>query len=368
MRIRARRSGAASDSTSIERLSRSGSHPCSLSRPLPSERTEITEIVTGLAMLSYPTAEMAVLARPTTVTNVRDDQWERLAELLEVDAHRQTFAAAWANGLAFAKARDGLRGRAPMLVEWKGPHGSVGDQVAPIDLRIDHVYQVSCKYLSRILLNVAPASLFERGLLGPHSRSRLDWYQQTAPSEYQALYDVVRDALSSSLDLPRAVDQLSVGQRRALKERLRNGWTGAAQDAYAELAAAVSAVSATRWRTLLASRREQEAMLWRLLRIGSAPYFVLGANTHTSIRLRIATPWDWRQHYELRGFDVWADTAGQPLVRWKAHVNTRGTRTDQEIDGHIEIRWSHGRFAQPPEAKVYLDTAHAMVPGYAPLV
>ena len=32
--------------------------------------------------------------------------------------------------------------------------------------------------------------------------------------------------------------------------------------------------------------------------------------------------------------------------------------------GHVEIRWSHGRFAQPPEAKVYLDTAMAELPGY----
>ena len=35
--------------------------------------------------------------------------------------------------------------------------------------------------------------------------------------------------------------------------------------------------------------------------------------------------------------------------------------------GHVEVRWSHGRFCGPPEAKVYLDTPHADVPGYFPL-
>jgi len=30
----------------------------------------------------------------------------------------------------------------------------------------------------------------------------------------------------------------------------------------------------------------------------------------------------------------------------------------------VEVRWSHGRFAQAPEAKVYLDTPHTKVPGY----
>jgi hypothetical protein len=37
------------------------------------------------------------------------------------------------------------------------------------------------------------------------------------------------------------------------------------------------------------------------------------------------------------------------------------------VEGHVEIRWSHGRFASPPEAKVYLDTPHHQVPGYWPL-
>jgi hypothetical protein len=30
----------------------------------------------------------------------------------------------------------------------------------------------------------------------------------------------------------------------------------------------------------------------------------------------------------------------------------------------VELRWSHGRFGGPPEAKVYLDTPHHEVPGY----
>jgi hypothetical protein len=37
------------------------------------------------------------------------------------------------------------------------------------------------------------------------------------------------------------------------------------------------------------------------------------------------------------------------------------------ISGHVEIRWSHGRFVGWPEAKVYLDTPHAEVPGYEAL-
>ncbi len=45
----------------------------------------------------------------------------------------------------------------------------------------------------------------------------------------------------------------------------------------------------------------------------------------------------------------------------------RGRHGRPRSAGHVEIRWSHGRFAQPPEAKVYLDTPMADLPGYHPL-
>ena len=58
---------------------------------------------------------------------------------------------------------------------------------------------------------------------------------------------------------------------------------------------------------------------------------------------------------------------GQPRVTWAALVRDRMTHQVQEITGHIEIRWSHGRFGGAPEAKGYLDTPHHLVPGYYPL-
>jgi hypothetical protein len=56
------------------------------------------------------------------------------------------------------------------------------------------------------------------------------------------------------------------------------------------------------------------------------------------------------------------------MIDWRAVARDRATGTDREVCGHVEIRWSHGRFCGPPEAKVYLDTPHDRVPGYFPLV
>ena len=86
------------------------------------------------------------------------------------------------------------------------------------------------------------------------------------------------------------------------------------------------------------------------------------------LRLRIATPWDWRRHFELRAFDVEPRAGGQPMVAWRrGRARARRSAPRRVVDGHVEVRWSHGRFCGPPEAKVYLDTPHAEVPGYFPL-
>ena len=82
------------------------------------------------------------------------------------------------------------------------------------------------------------------------------------------------------------------------------------------------------------------------------------------MRLRVATPWDWQQRFELRSFEVSPEAGLQPRVAWSASVLDRGTGEEVPVGGHVEIRWSHGRFCGHPEAKVYLDTAHRRVPGY----
>jgi hypothetical protein len=332
---------------------------------VPSAKTEITEIVTGLAITGAPDLASALAAR--SVANVDEAAWRRLVELEQAGQHRQEFHAAWANGQAFLRAADGLRGRPPRLVEWKGPTQAPGDEVVPADLRIDHVWLISCKYLSKVLANAAPARLFDRGLAGGPSRVAGDWYAQVAPDAYQALYALVRLELGTRAALPPHATDLTPTHRAELRAYLDAGWSPDAQEAYRTLAAEVGRVSSERWRAVLAKRTDAEAVLWRLLRIGSAPYFVLGAQRDRTLRLRVMTPWDWRQAHELKGVDVWGDDAGQPQVRWQARVRHRATGEEHAVDGHVEVRWSHGRFGKPPEAKAYLDTPHHRVPGYVTL-
>jgi hypothetical protein len=168
--------------------------------------------------------------------------------------------------------------------------------------------------------------------------------------------------------LPARAVELDARHRAALRDRLRTGWPAEAKTAYRELSDEVARASVSRWLAALSTGPNAgEAMLWRLLRMGSAPYFVLGSSAARSLRLRIATPWDWRQLFRLVRLEVFPQEGGQPRVGWQATVRERSSSQIHEISGHVEVRWSHGRFGGLPEAKGYLDTSHHLVPGYFPL-
>ena len=396
---------------------------------MPSDRTTVTELGTGLGMLGLDGIDAALRSRTGVMHTLSPEMWDRLDRLRAGGVYDAEFHAAWANGQAFLRAAEGLRGRLPQVIEWKGTGRAPGDEVAPIDLRVDHVYLVSCKYLSKILFNVSPSSVFDALLTGGQGRSgratgedlpgARDWYAEVAPDEYQALYEAVRVAAhragseeasattrstlrrerqdrppgavalpglgattpapppgpqtsapppSFPHDLPpRAVD-LTVAQRDGLGHWLRPGWPPGAKERYAALSDAVARASARRWEGAMDDRGGTgEAMVWRLLRIGSAPYFVLGSSSDRSLRLRIATSWDWRQQFHLLSVAMEGQPGGQPRVGWEAVVRDRVTHEVHAVVGHIEVRWSHGRFGGLPEAKGYLDTPHHLVPGYVTL-
>jgi len=333
---------------------------------VPNLRTTITELVTGLGMLGHPSVDAALGARPPQMVSVSPEVWDQLAGARAGGAYDAEFDAAFDNGAAFLSSAGALRGRPPLIVEWKGSQRAPGDEVAPIDLRVDHVYLVSCKYLSKILFNASPAHLFDGLLTGAHGRRSADWYAEVAPGPYEDLYRLVREGTGLS-GLPPDARSLGPQDRRRLRAVLAAGWPDGAEAAYLRLGEAVSAESAGRWRAALGARDDREALFWRLLRMGSAPYFVLGHTGAGSLRLRIATPWDWRLGFRLEDLAVGPQPGGQPRVAWQARVRATDTGRRSTVAGHIEVRWSHGRFGAPPEAKVYLDVDHREVPGYFPL-
>ena len=336
---------------------------------MPDDRTTITELATALGVTGYGTLREALAERPDAL-DVQDETWERLERILATGKHEALALAAFANGAFFAGHRAGLDGRAPRLIEWSGDRRIPGDQAIPADLLIDRVFMISCKYLSQILHNTAPARVFD-DILAPSSQARHpDWFAELAPRQHLVLY---RGALKL-LDLdgmPDTPGWLDTAQRRRLRDAFRThgsrGMPGELRAPYDALIAAVSKQSAERWQEALREPAQQERMLWRLLRTYSATYYILGIDRRRTMRLRVMTPWEWRQAFEFRSFVVEPDGRGQPRVNWTARYRDRSSGDRREVRGHVEIRWSHRPFCGPPEAKVYLDTRHDAVPGYVPL-
>ena len=146
----------------------------------------VTELGTGLGMLGDTDVDLALRTRSSVMRSLSPEDWDQLDTARAGGAFDAEFHAAWENGRAFLSATDGLRGRLPEVIEWKGVVRATGDEVAPVDLRIDHVYLVSCKYLSNILFNASPMHVFDDLLVGGQSRRGRglggDWFAETAPA------------------------------------------------------------------------------------------------------------------------------------------------------------------------------------------
>ena len=330
---------------------------------MPGLLTEITEVATALGASGAPDLDTALERPPSGLVNVAGSVIEALRQAHLDTAFQKDFAGAWENGRAFFESDDGLRGRVPLTIEWKGPHRAPGYDNLPVDLRIDHVYLVSCKYQSRILANSSPANLFHRRLVERTVESvGSSWYETVVPDQYSAFYSAVRNELGET-QLPEEPRELTDAHKHVIRESCSRAWPEALREPWNELSFAIAKESARRWNLNIDTPARREEMLWRLLRLGPAPYFVLGASANEPMRLRIGTPWDWKQHFTLEDFTVEAIPGGQPIVAWSSLVSQRSDGRLRKVEGHVEVRWAHGRFSTV-EAKVYLDTPHAFVPGY----
>ena len=333
------------------------------------DRTTVTELATALGMTGHTTLEAAVEARPDSL-EIGAGQWAGLESIRCSGAWTAVAETAFENGAYFAAHADGLNGRIPEHIEWSGGRRMPGDRPVPADLLVDRVYLISCKYLSRIIHNTAPAFVFRDALAVTSGSRGVNWFQEVAADAHEALYARTLDVLGLT-DMAESPESLTSEQRKefkaALKERVHPGLPTELDSQYKRLIDSVSRASAELWREALGDRAEQERMLWRLLRVYSATYFILGIDQRRTMRLRVMTPWEWRQSYEFLSLAVRAAGRGQPRVDWDATYRDLAAGQRRRVRGHVEIRWSHGPFNKPPEAKVYLDTPHAQVPGYRQL-
>ena len=284
------------------------------------DRTKITELATALGMTGHNTLQEALEARPD-VLEIGSDDWDDLARIVRTGRLAAVAETAFSNGAYFGSHTDGLAGRIPQHIEWSGGRRIPGDRPVPADLLIDRVYMISCKYLSKILHNTAPAHVFLDGLVAAPGYRGFNWFQEVAPDAHEALYARTVEVLGL-VPMAKTPQELTSEHRKKLKaafrERAVPGLPAELDHQYQTLIDEVSHASAELWRELLGGRADQERILWRLLRIYSSTYFILGIDQRRTMRLRVMTPWEWRQSYQFVSLTVRAAGRGQPRIDWEA--------------------------------------------------
>ena len=174
---------------------------------MPSDRTMVTELGTALGMLGATDIDVALRSRTPVMHSLSPEMWDRLAQLRAGGAFDAEFHAAWSRTAGPSwPPRTACAGGCPTWWSGRAPAGHPGDEVAPIDLRVDHVYLVSCKYLSTSCSTcrrpTSSTSSWSAGgpAAGSGREKRLagDWYAEVAPAQYKELYAEVRRA---ALDL-----------------------------------------------------------------------------------------------------------------------------------------------------------------------
>lgn len=329
------------------------------------ETTLVSELATALGMVRRTLPE-AVGHLPTELTGVAPDIWAELQQLHRNEKHLSLFQRSFDNGRAFATSEVALRHRQPGEVEWCGPRKLRGEGTIPADLRVDHVYLVSCKYDSKNFLNSGPAKLFDDRLRDGRQRST-SWYVEVASESYQAYYEAVREHFGL-LSLPVKVSALSSADRKLLSKTLPRFMPTELVDVQAGFCEAVSMASAERWRTSIGKSPQQRTeFAMTLLRIPQAVYFLLGHDGSLPHRFKVLSRWDWAKRFKLVDFEIASSKALQPTVDWCIVVDDHESGEELKARGHVEVRWSHGRFNNAPEAKVYLDSPLDETPGYVAL-
>ena len=72
---------------------------------------------------------------------------------------------------------------------------------------------------------------------------------------------------------------------------------------------------------------------------------------------------EWKRNWKISSLTASPDLArGQSVVDIRMAVEEKTTKINHNMDFHVEIRWSHGKFCGNPEAKLYKEFSWSSVP------
>ena len=260
-------------------------------------------------------------------------------------------------------------------INWCGPQQQAATTTASMDLVAANV-PISIKNNSNVVLNPSPYNMFITIPSGSMPATNADnWYEMTGPREIADLYTFVQEG--SGLAIPRTFSEFdlgaSKGDRKNLQEYIKNlvGENKAIfDDRYMRMCRNVSTVSADmfndNYQTAFATNIRSsllENIVKQFFRINGVPYILVGLDSNRPFGLQIPDITDWKRNWKINELRATPDlTRRQSVVDIRILVEEKSSKTTHNMDFHVEIRWSHGKFCGNPEAKLYKEFPWSAVP------
>jgi len=254
-------------------------------------------------------------------------------------------------------------------LKWTGAEKQAATTSASIDLRVANI-PVSIKADSNVVRNASAHNLFisvpSGSALADYSEN---WFMRMDPDGYQELYSIVRKAGLENLPLEVGEFEKTASStnRRAVQMaegQLPDAIKSAFQTSYVAMCHRVAQKSADLFNEniLVAlagnSRNTVLENIARLFfRMDSVEYIFAGLDRGVEFGVAIPELSQWKRDWKITKVEASPNLKRQQSVVdiAIAFVSKSSSGTTGSAQFHVEIRWSHGKFRQNPEAKLYKD-------------
>jgi modification methylase len=255
-------------------------------------------------------------------------------------------------------------------LKWIGPEKLARTDSGARDILAANI-PISVKAGSNILANTSPAFIFESLPQGSPAPDRSEnWFFLIDPLGYQALYSFVRNIRLDKSIFPELVgvfeNEASKNEREEIKdeiEKLSPEKRIEFNSLYHAMCKKVAEGSSERFNTYFSNsmhgvsrRYVTENLIRNLFRLDTIEYILMGTSGSKVYAIKMPSLSQWKKEWEL--VDVFATpdlNRGQSRVQITVRFKNKKTKEIHSAQFHVEIRWSHGKFTQNPEAKLYKD-------------
>jgi site-specific DNA-methyltransferase (adenine-specific) len=342
---------------------------------MPSEKTECSElsVAFGLLGISNPIAftEQEIILHLDGSLSVA--RYERFKSEFSNPVNSKLYQQ-------LIKLGSEIRTNYPLFnnlvtVKWCGPQKQARTDSGPRDILAANT-SISIKAGSNIISNFSPAHIFEsipQGSATPdHSEN---WYLKMDPSGYQKLYSSVQQI---RLDhFPQKVTEFervaSKNDRDELQSeisKLIDGEKEEFEKIYTDMSHKVAETSAALFNKNYSISMKGPARGWvvesvakNLFRLDSTEYIMAGESGKNGYAIKMPSLSEWKREWEIIDILAMPDiTRGQSVVLLDVKYKRKKESSEYHANFHIEVRWSHGKFSQSPEAKLYKDFNWGSIP------